>query len=89
MTATLCKYCIVSCPIYPIADISPRSGREIIDLRSSHTLKTGVRNFRVSSSLMEPSSFPYMWNTARAFALSCFPQNVLMPLLVDGGGKRG
>lgn len=82
-----CKYRIVSCfitlePYLPVLkEKSATCGRR--------TLKTAVRNFRVSSSLIAFSSFPYMSNTARAFASSSFPQNVLMPLLVMVGESEG
>lgn len=85
------KQCFSNYQVYitSLPGISPTSEKGIRDFWPSHTLKTAVRNLRVSSSLMEPSSFPYMSNTVRAFALSCFPQNVLIPLLVDRCGKSG
>lgn len=62
--------------------------------RDRRTLKTAARNFRVSSSVMEPSPFsslvlPYISNTARVFAFSCTPQNVLIPLLLPRRAKAG
>lgn len=55
-----------------------------IESSRGRTLKIVSRNFRIQSCVMEPSAVPQTSNIARILASLVFPQNKLIPLLVDG-----